>query len=238
MQLESVVIWPRYRITGETRVLYYGVHCNQKLLLTGVLIWLKVMSSETFYTLLVAILSSSLLAAAFTSLASGFFSVYVKAKEYENEYFKEVIKRRLEAYEFIEAQISLLKSASYDNDGRAYHLIFAFGEDKFYEYQRNLGFAISKSVWINDRTKTLLIELSRLFLKISNDYDLERDLILAGKDYYQAIALFRERLESSFSNDLLDLHKIRKFFKQKKEDHEFHLIEVKSKDKNESKNKA
>jgi hypothetical protein len=188
------------------------------------------MNNETFYTLIVAVLSSSFLAAAFTSLVSGVFSVYVKGKEYENEYFKEVIRRRLEAYEFIEAQISMLKGSSYDSDGRAYHLIFAYGEDKYYEYQQNLIFAVAKSVWINDRTKDLLIELNRVFLKIGNDYDLKNELLAAGKDYYEQIALLRDRLEKSFSNDLMDLHKIRKFFreKHKKEDEGFSFIEVRT----------
>jgi hypothetical protein len=187
------------------------------------------MNNETFYTLIVAVLSSSLLAAAFTSLATGLFSVYLKRTEYENDYYKEIVKRRLAAYEFIEAQIAMLKTSGFDNgDNRLYHIVFAMGMDEFSRYQQNLMLAISRSVWVSERTTNLLVELGRLLIAVGLDDESDEGIKEVGKQRYQDIATMRHRLEVSFRDDFLEIHKVKKFLQEKKHGPGFELVDLKS----------
>jgi hypothetical protein len=179
-------------------------------------------------TLIIAILSSSLLAAALTSLATGLFNIYIKGKEYENKYFEEIIKRRLEVYEHLEVFLSLLKTSSVDSDGRPYHLIFAYGEDKFYEFQQHFHYAISKSVWLDARTKDVLQQFTILFYELSDRYDLEKEHLEAGKHCYERVVELREKLEKSFSDDLRKLHKVKRFLKNKPETEGYRLLNVRT----------
>ena len=186
------------------------------------------MTNEIFYTLIVAVLSSSLLAAAFTSLATGLFSMYLKRKEYENDYFKEVVQRRLAAYEFIESQIAMLKSSVLDYDGRSYHLIFGMGRDQLAGFEQNLLLAISKGVWIGDETGDLLIELSRIFLTTDRGDESEEALKEAGKQRYLDIHEIRSRLEMSVRNDFLEIHKVQRFLKGKQRGTGFDLVDLRT----------
>lgn len=185
------------------------------------------MTNETFYTLIIAVLSSSLLAAAFTSLATGFFSVYLKRKEYENDYHKEIVSRRLAAYEFIESQIAMLKTAVVDEkDGRAFHMVFANGMDEFSKFQGNLMIAISRSVWVTESTTDLLVELGRLIYPVGLKNDSAESLIEFGKERYFEVAAKRHALEIAFRDDFLNIHQVRRFLRQKRIDPGFQLVDL------------
>ena len=168
------------------------------------------MEQEQLNVVLIAILSSSVLAA----IVSALVSTYLKKKDYEHEYFKEVIQRRLETYRFIETQIAVLKSSVYD-DGEMYHLIFAYGYDKFNEFQQSMFVAVSSGIWVSEDTKDALIELNRLFVNMEHEFDMEVDSVAAGKKYHKKIATLRDTIEASYRADMLELHKVRKFLKQK-----------------------
>jgi hypothetical protein len=166
--------------------------------------------------LITLLLTSSLLSALLTSLLTGVFSLLGKKREYRSAYYKEVLQRRLDAYEFVDTQISMLKSSVYDKDRtRMYHFIFAHGVDEFYKFHQNLFFAVSKALWISPPTQSVLLDMNRLFVSISEQYDLENQLVEAGKHYYFDIANMRDRLEAALLNDLRDLDNIPKFLKQK-----------------------
>lgn len=190
------------------------------------------MAAETgnINTIIIAILSSSLLAAFIASLVNGVFSILLKKREYQYIFFQDVIKKRIETYEFIESQIAVLKTTAVDNDGSAYHLIFAYDEDKFYELQQNLFLAKSKGIWLSEKTGNLLTELNYLFLQISHKYDLSTQLEEAGKNNYQIVATLRTRLEASFIEDFATLNDVKKFLKNKKIDQtSFNTIELQRK---------
>jgi hypothetical protein len=107
--------------------------------------------------LITVILSSSLLASIFTSLMSAAVKVYLKNRDYRDNYFSKVIDKRIEAYELVERQIALLKSSVVSSKG-TYHQVFALGQDHFREYQEGLFLALSKGVWLSERTKEPLIQ--------------------------------------------------------------------------------
>lgn len=166
--------------------------------------------------IIIAILSSSLLTALFTALINGWFEISMKNKDYQNMFYKDIIDKRLEAYKFIDTQICVLKNSAYDGeDNKTYHLIFAYGEDDYYNFQKNLHIALSKSLWLSAETKKFLSELNLLFLKMSLKYNLKVDLIDCGKEYYEEIVKVRDLLEKSFCKDISEMHNVKKFLKNK-----------------------
>lgn len=56
------------------------------------------------------LLASSLIAGIVSTIVSYITSIRLKKIDFKNEYYKEILKKRLHAYEFIENQIAVLKS--------------------------------------------------------------------------------------------------------------------------------
>jgi len=92
-------------------------------------------------TIIIAILSSSVIAA----IISSFISIYNRKKDFENDFFKEVIHKRLQTYQFIESQIAVLISSVVDDDNKMYHLVFSYGYEKLDEFHLNSFLAVSYS---------------------------------------------------------------------------------------------
>jgi len=165
--------------------------------------------------LIKVILTSSLIAGILSAIVSAIVSIKLKNLDYKNEYYKKILDKRLEAYKFLETQIAVLKSAVLDEDAKLYHLIFAYDEDKFHEFQQNLFAALAYSMWINDNTVDLMEKLNGLFFGISrkfSDHDKEK-MISIAKDNYHEISQLRKSLEDSVRHDLLNLHDLKNFKK-------------------------
>lgn len=165
--------------------------------------------------LIKVILTSSLIAGILSVIVSAIVSIKLKNLDYKNEYFKKILEKRLDAYKFLETQIAVLKSTVLDEDAKAYHMIFAYGEDKFYEFQQNLIAAMVYSMWINDNTVDHMEKLNELFFKILRkvEGDDVKQLVRIGKVHYHEISDLRKSLEDSVRKDLLNLHNLKKFKK-------------------------
>lgn len=179
-------------------------------------------------TVILAILSSTLVSA----IVSGIITLYMKRVDYKQEYYKQIINKRLEAYSYIETQLSVLKSSTLDTESRdphPYYMIFAFGYEKYLEFQQNLFTAISKNIWINQETSESLDKLSRLFFKITSsikDITDREELIKLGKIYYKEIAALRYEIEILCRNDLFFLYNFKDLKKNKKREKQFIEIDI------------
>ena len=116
--------------------------------------------------LIYVILTSALTASILSVVVSAIVSFRLKNLDYKNEYYKKILEKRLGAYGFLEAQIAVLTSTAVGKDGKPYYFIFANGEEKFDEYQRNLFLAMSYSMWINDVTVEHMGKLNDIYFKI------------------------------------------------------------------------
>lgn len=158
-------------------------------------------------TIITAILTSTVLATIVNRLIEHWF----RAIEYRREYFKTILKKRLEAYEWVETHISTLKQTVADEDGRPYHSIFSSGGDAFLNSTALLIQANSCNLWLNKRTAETFETLLQVFNKINLGYDTESDeqVIQAGKDNYHNIADLRRKLEECVRADIINLYKIK-----------------------------
>lgn len=162
------------------------------------------------------ILTSSSIAALVTAFFTIILNVYLKKLDYKNEYFKKVIQKRIDAYEFLENQIIRLKQSTIDDlDGKAYHIIFAYGEEYFSSSMTPTIQASAYSLWIHPETFESFNKLKNIFIHISfalNDKkSRNEELIVLGKKYYKEIAILRDELEKHVRNDYLNLYKIEEF---------------------------
>lgn len=164
------------------------------------------------------VLTSSLIAGVVSSVISYIISIRLKKLDFKNEYYKEILKKRLRAYEFIENQIAVLKSVVLGEDKRPFHMIFAQGEEKFLEFQRNMHLAISYGLWIDDKSSKTLDDMNNLFFNLNNHIHQKSDSEIEkiGQEYYQKVADFRIQLENDLKRGLYDLHDVKKAFKIKK----------------------
>lgn len=177
------------------------------------------MTSAEIVTL---VLSSSLLSAIATTVLGGIVSGLLKRADYADEYYKQVLQRRIEAYEVLEAQIGLLKQSVLDNDKKIYHLVFAYGIDKFHELQQGLMLVMSKSLWLSEELQNAVVDINREFLDASFRASDDASLVAVGKVKYERIATLRHSLEHIFSEDIGSLHEIKRFLRAKaKSSHEF-----------------
>jgi hypothetical protein len=175
------------------------------------------------------VVSSSLVSAIITTILGGVISGWLKRIDYADEYYKQILKRRIEVYELLEAEIGMLKQSCLPDDGMAYHLVFAYGIDSFYDLQKGLMTVIAKSLWLTDDLQDVVISINREFLDASFRAQDDEGLINVGKEKYQAIAKLRHQLEKKFSRDISTLHQIKSFLRKKsKSKGEFSLIKINS----------
>jgi len=163
------------------------------------------------------ILTSSVISGVISAIISYFFSLKIKKLDFRNEYYKTIINKRMEVYKFVENQVATLKTVVLGDDKKPYHIIFAYGEEKFIEFQQNLSSAISNSIWIDDDTMKTLESLNNLFFSLNNKVHkkTKMEIETLGKEYYKKISDLRFNLENNLKRGLFDLPNVEKIFKTK-----------------------
>ena len=160
------------------------------------------------------LLTSTVISGMLSSLISYFVSAWLKDKDYKNEYFKIILHKRLEAYEFLENQIAVLKSIV-RNENKNYNLVFSYGIDKFLNFQQNLHLAMSYSYWFNENTLRKMETLNDFFFVISQQVENDQELLEIGKNKNDELSQIRTSLEICVKKDYLELYKIEIFLKSK-----------------------
>ena len=162
--------------------------------------------------LVIAVLSSSLLGGVFGAFITGKFNLRVKDREYENEYFKLVLAKRITAYESVQKLVTGFKTAVVDKDKQPYHLLLSH-EDGPQEAHKLLFEISSQALWLTDDLFLRTRDISRLLFGASGHED--GSIAFAIKNY-RKFALLREEIERLHTRDMLLLHEVRKFLRKKK----------------------
>lgn len=176
------------------------------------------------------ILTSTFVSGIVSVLVSYIISIKLKKIDFKNEYYKEILKKRLFAYQYIESQLAVLKTVVLDeSDNKPYHMMFSYSDVEFFDFQKNMVMAISYSLWIDDETTENLEKLNELFynLNIKTAGKSNAQLIDLGKKYYQHISDLRFQLENSTKRGLYNLHDVGKAFKTKKKNTKRNISELK-----------
>ena len=146
-----------------------------------------------------------------SAIVAGFYNVWATRNQYENDYYKTVISRRLLAYEKVELLIVWLKGAVLDTDGKPYHVVFSDTSQE--GWKRPWGLVtdlLNHGLWLSDEVFKKARELSDLMFHLDRENPIE-----FGKRHYETIAKIRADLERLLARDLLKLHDVKGFLKAK-----------------------
>src|SRR5690606_32479465 len=130
-----------------------------------------------------------------------------QAKNFKNEYYKILIQKRIESYEYADAFLDRFRVAIQGNDGHAYHSCFS--EPEWYS---NLMVGtltmIQKKMWFSNELQEQFRILNRF---VHENVDSDDDPIPFGIKNYTYFALWREKCENIYVNDLKTLYDIKSF---------------------------
>lgn len=167
----------------------------------------------TTTSIVTIILSSSLISAIIT----GFITWLIKRYDFRQEYYRELIKKRIECYGTIEDFIGGFTIVGYvPEDGSKNYNCMADNDDYVNVFIKDLGIAIKHSMWINNETRKILGEFNSLSLEynqlivgreISNRDD-EIELMKIASKFYNEVKELIIRLKKSTIDDLRNLHKL------------------------------
>ncbi len=157
------------------------------------------------------ILTSTALAAVVAAGISGFITLRAKHRDYVNEYYGVILRRRISAYEQLENLIIAIKTAVIDSDSRPYHLLFSKADDWNSAYGLILN-VNSQALWLSAEALDKTQELNYLVFRL----DSNANAIEFGKNNYQKLGELRTDLERIIAEDLLGLHDVKHFLKRKK----------------------
>jgi hypothetical protein len=156
----------------------------------------------------------ALVGALLGAMISGYFNLRAKRNEYINEYYKKVIDRRMAAYERLEDLIISLKTSIVGEDKKPYHLLFSQCDDGglLPAYQK-LHDVTSQALWLSDAAFKKTREFNQLLWGFN---DSGSTPIEFGQKNYQTLANLRENLETLLATDMLAMHDVKRFLKNKK----------------------
>lgn len=163
------------------------------------------------------ILSSALVSSIITSFASWVIGNHSQNKSFKNDYYKSVIKKRMDAYQYIDDQLRAMKVTTLDNDAKPYHSMFYGNSINVLERQQDFMLARANGVWLSNEMEEALTELNQLLFEIDNNLTDEIDNNVAlAKRYYSQLSNTRMKVEDQLRKDMLELYKVEIFLKDKK----------------------
>lgn len=158
-----------------------------------------------------AVLSSSLISGMVGAVIAGYYTLRAKKTEYQNDFHKQVLARRLSAYEHVESLVVMLKTSVLDKgDKRPYHLLFTEKDEDVHK----LFFVINaNALWLSNELFELTLDLNRLLFRQKPGLE---NAVEFGKENYRTIAELRTKIERTHASDMLRLHDVHRFLKSKK----------------------
>ena len=160
----------------------------------------------------IVILSSTVVSGLISAIISGWFNLRSKNTEYSNAYYKMILERRLAAYEDVDQLIRSIKAVVVERNQQPYHLLFSKDDDHMHVYQK-ISDAMSKSMWLSEDVFDVLRQFNVLVVEGATK---EIGLIEFGKQKYKVIAELRTKLERTCVRDMIKLHDVPSFLKNKK----------------------
>jgi hypothetical protein len=157
--------------------------------------------------ILTIILSSSLLSAFIT----GIITFIIHNQNFKKDYFKELLKKRLSAYESVENIYSILNVVGKDDDNRKYHFCLK-SSDSVANLLLLLSTALKQSAWIKQDTINYLVIVNSLINEIyrkseSTPFKTQEYLEFI-KSEYEIVSSLKDDLGKSMISDYSSLYKV------------------------------
>jgi hypothetical protein len=111
------------------------------------------------------------------------------------------------------------------HDNRPYHSLFSSEKDKDWEHAfMLLGNAMSEALWLSNEVDARLGDLNYLLFHMNKP----ASVVEFGRKNYETIATLRADLEKLLAEDMLNLHKVKRFLASKmRQEGGFRLVHLK-----------
>lgn len=141
----------------------------------------------------------------------------MQIRRYKNDYYKTIINKRLDAYQHIETQIQVLKMVGADNtDAKLYMYMFNGDSNQYFESQKHVRFALTKSLWISQEMLDVLNDFQKHLFEIENHIsDAPENNIHIGKKWHAILREDRNKIEDCLKNDMQNMYDAESFLKKK-----------------------
>ena len=162
---------------------------------------------------IVTVLSSGILATFISWLLPTLVFKRQRKFEYELEYHKRLLDKRIAAYEKIDRIAYFFSSAVQDSDGRPYHFIFSAEQNPFQNECIALMTELTKSnLWISDEIRNELLSLNRFLFENRIDFtNIEK-----GKQFYNQLGEMSDKIINIARKEMLNLSDLKFLRKQGK----------------------
>jgi hypothetical protein len=166
--------------------------------------------------LLLAILTSSLLAAIFTKLFDYWFAVI----NYKRDYYKKIIEERLKAYQLVNSTLNQI-TTTYNDLADPSKRYYGFFLNK-YEFWNNWDrwFTLQPNIlWYSIELRNHIQEYVQLFIEYTVKHNITREsleddvYINMGIELFHKVEDKRTELLSLINQDLLKIHDVKSFLK-------------------------
>jgi hypothetical protein len=156
-----------------------------------------------------ALLFSSSVLAALVSIGGNHLLAQL---QFKRDYFKEIIAKRLRAYEQVDELIAMLRGTTYDDSSRIAHIVFL--NKAIYDRATVLAATgVGLGLYLSEPIRETLSELNFILLK-RPDNATEKQAFDVAAAHREQISALRQKMEYLVSADLLELYKVRRFLKQ------------------------
>lgn len=159
------------------------------------------------------IAASSVVAA----LVTWFSNIWLSNRNYKQEYYKQLISKRLAAYQSVENVLKILGGHSITENQES--IPRAFWNREFYiDFSAQVIHALTQSVWLSHDVTCILENINATLTKSSFDFKLEkakdeRPFHLAGLGVDATLQQYKADLFKQLKNDFNKLHDIEGFNK-------------------------
>jgi hypothetical protein len=133
--------------------------------------------------------------------------------QFKRDYYKQVISKRLAAYEQVDEIIGILRGTTYDDRGRVVHMLFA-NDGIYMKASLSVGAAVAQGLYLSEEIREPVRQINLLLLQRPAQAT-ERLGFAIGVEHRETLASLRVQLERCVANDLLSLHRVKRFLKSK-----------------------
>ncbi|MDB5136722.1 MAG: hypothetical protein JWP37_3325 [Mucilaginibacter sp.] len=162
-------------------------------------------------TIITAIITSSVLAAALTKASDYFFNRI----DYKRDYYKKIIDKRLEAYDILNKSLYVSNGNILNSDSTKYNIIYSSAKD-FYLFGGSVQDAANLRIWYSMETANNLMEfinyfsLSSVNAKVSI-YTSDEVFHQFGIESFNRFDELKNKLEASIMKDFASLENVPKY---------------------------
>lgn len=164
--------------------------------------------------LLTALIGSTVIATSISTTVAFIQAKRIQHADFRNSYFKQIIAKRTETYEYLERFLNQLRPVAVHTTGEIHH--------KFFEHLysnpgrlEQVNAVLDRQIWLEPETSEIFTNMYAYVSVMSHERAYMDNFFLA-RSMGKEIEAIRKKLEQAVSMDLLNLYNVQSFMEKKR----------------------